>query len=69
MPTNDHIFIFQGDEAAILYAALVKAREKKVLEFDETHSMKVLDEIQELRRLIDGVSKLMVTDTASPSQI
>ena len=49
MTTNDHVFSLQEDEADILYAALVKAREKKVLEFDETHSPDVLEEYFVLR--------------------
>jgi hypothetical protein len=67
MPTNDHIFVLQEDEAAILYAALVEARQKKVLEFDETHNMKVLEEIQQLGNLIEKVFGLMVADNAFPS--
>lgn len=65
MTTNDHVFILQEDEAAILYAALVEAQQKKVLEFDETHNPNVLEEIKQLRKLIDRVYGLKVMDTAS----
>jgi hypothetical protein len=67
MTTNDHVFILQEDEAAILYAALVEAREKKVMELDETHNMKVLEEIHHLRNFIEKVYGLMVADKATPS--
>jgi len=67
MPANDHLLTLQKDEAAILYDALVQARLNKVMEFDETHNMKVLEEIMQLRMLIDRVFRLMVTGTASPS--
>ena len=67
MPAINHHLILQGAETAILYIALVEARHKKVMEFDETHDMKVLVDIQVLRRLIEWVIRVMETEIALPS--
>lgn len=67
MQANNHNLILQEEEPHVLYNILIEACQKKVLEYDETHSPKVLEEIQILRKLIDRVFKLVIASIAYAS--
>jgi hypothetical protein len=67
MPAINHHFILHEKEPLVPYRVLVEARQIKELEYDETRNLFVLEEIEQLRKLIDRVFRLMGTDTASPS--